>query len=128
FPGLSHDEAHLIRLPTPNNTIKTLVGVMKDVLFKVEKFVLAIDFVVLDSVMWIEIFPSFLKTISATESLDDDKHEIMFRNVVESITFKLGASSIGVGDICVVNVEQEVGKVAEHAIAVSPKRKKTKLS
>ncbi|MCD7456946.1 hypothetical protein HAX54_033682, partial [Datura stramonium] len=31
-----------------------------------------------------------------------------------------------VGDVFVVNVEQGVGKVVEHAITVSPKRKKDK--
>ncbi|MCE3049649.1 hypothetical protein HAX54_045464, partial [Datura stramonium] len=33
---------------------------------------------------------------------------------------------LGARDICMVNVEQGVGKVAEHAIAASPKRKKAK--
>ncbi|MCD9639234.1 hypothetical protein HAX54_023637, partial [Datura stramonium] len=33
---------------------------------------------------------------------------------------------IGIGYIFVVNVEKGVGKVAEHAIAASPKRKKAK--
>ncbi|MCD7464679.1 hypothetical protein HAX54_053226, partial [Datura stramonium] len=47
----------------------------------------------------------------------------------ESITFKVGRGHlfpIAVGDIFIVNVEKTAADVAEHTIAASPKRKKSK--
>ncbi|MCD7463683.1 hypothetical protein HAX54_051139, partial [Datura stramonium] len=61
--------------------------------------------------------------------MDLEKHEIMFQVKDESIIFKAGRGlllPIRVGDICVVNVDQQVGNVDKHVIAASSKRKKAK--
>ncbi|MCD7472227.1 hypothetical protein HAX54_013248, partial [Datura stramonium] len=55
----------------------------------------------------------------------------MFRVKNEITTFKVGRGHllpIGVGDICMVNVEHEIGRLAEQNMAGSPKRMKAKLA
>ncbi|MCD9560778.1 hypothetical protein HAX54_019572, partial [Datura stramonium] len=59
--------------------------------------------------------------------MDSKKHEVIFCAKDESITFKAGRGRllpIGVGDICVVNVEHDIGKVAEHAMTESSKERR----
>ncbi|MCD7467305.1 hypothetical protein HAX54_004649 [Datura stramonium] len=58
--------------------------------------------------------------------MDSEKHETMFQFKDNIITFKSRRGHllpIGVGDIFVVNVEQEFDKVVEHVVVASPKRK-----
>ncbi|MCE3049517.1 hypothetical protein HAX54_045087, partial [Datura stramonium] len=61
--------------------------------------------------------------------MDSEKHEIMFRDKNESITFKAGRGHlfpIGVGDIYVANVVRNEDEGDDHIFEASPKKKKAK--
>ncbi|XP_075084824.1 uncharacterized protein LOC142168064 [Nicotiana tabacum] len=116
--GLGMPRPTSMRLQMTNRSIKRPVGIVDDVLVKVGKFILPIDFVILDCAIdkYIPIILGrpFLATKRAL--MDSEQNEIKFRVIDEEVTFQ---ASKGIklpqayDSISVIDVVDEVEDAVE---------------
>ncbi|XP_070015466.1 uncharacterized protein LOC142174408 [Nicotiana tabacum] len=107
-----------MRLQIADCSIKRLVGIVDDMLVKVGKFLLPVDFVILDCVVDKEIPIILGRPFLATGRalMDSERNEIMFRVNDEEVTLQASKGikvTHGYESISVIDVVNEVEEAIE---------------